>query len=120
MAKAPTGGAKLGVVGGTDATEEDLIGGAEPAPAKGKKTNAAKPAGIAAKQLKTFIERVERLDEEIKGLADDKKEIFSEMKGQGFDVKVVRKVIRERKVDAADRAEEEAVLDLYRHALGMA
>jgi uncharacterized protein (UPF0335 family) len=76
--------------------------------------------GIAAGQLKSFIERIERLDEEKKGIADDIRDVFAEAKGQGFDTKVMRKVIALRKKDAAERQEEEALLDLYMHALGMA
>lgn len=77
-------------------------------------------SGVARDRLKTFIERIERLDEEKQAIADDTKEIFSEAKGEGFDVKVIRMIIRIRKQDANERAEHEAILDLYLHALGMA
>jgi uncharacterized protein (UPF0335 family) len=81
----------------------------------------AKTAGtVASKQLKSFVERIERLEEEKKGIADDIRDVFAEAKGQGFDTKVMRQVIRLRKKDAAERQEEEALLDLYMHALGMA
>jgi uncharacterized protein (UPF0335 family) len=77
-------------------------------------------AGTAAsKQLKSFVERIERLEEEKKGIADDIRDVFAEAKGQGFDTKVMRQVIRLRKKDVAERQEEEALLDLYLHALGM-
>jgi len=77
-------------------------------------------AGTAAsKQLKSFVERIERLEEEKKGIADDIRDVFAEAKGQGFDTKVMRQVIRIRKKDVAERQEEEALLDLYLHALGM-
>jgi uncharacterized protein (UPF0335 family) len=75
---------------------------------------------VAAGQLRAFIERVERLEEEKKTIADDIKEVFAEMKGTGFDTKAVRKIIRLRKQDQAERQEEEAILDLYMAALGMA
>jgi len=76
--------------------------------------------GVAAGQLKAFVERIERLEEEKKGIADDIRDVFAEAKGQGFDTKVMRQVIRLRKKDASERQEEEALLDLYMHALGMA
>ena len=69
--------------------------------------------------LRAFIERVERLEEEKKTIADDIKEVFAEMKGVGFDTKAVRAIIRLRKKDQAERQEEEAILDLYKAALGM-
>ena len=74
---------------------------------------------VAAGQLRAFIERVERLEEEKKTIADDIKEVFAEMKGVGFDTKAVRAIIRLRKKDQAERQEEEAILDLYKAALGM-
>jgi uncharacterized protein (UPF0335 family) len=73
----------------------------------------------ASRQLKSFVERIERLEEEKKGIADDIRDVFAEAKGQGFDTKVMRQVIRLRKKDVAERQEEEALLDLYLHALGM-
>ena len=76
--------------------------------------------GVAAGQLKSFVERIERLEEEKKGLSDDIRDVFAEAKGQGFDTKVMRQVIRLRKKEPAERQEEEALLDLYMHALGMA
>jgi uncharacterized protein (UPF0335 family) len=74
---------------------------------------------VAAGQLRAFIERVERLEEEKKTIADDIKEVFAEMKGTGFDTKAVRTIIRMRKQDHAERQEAEAILDLYMAALGM-
>ncbi|MBN9039536.1 MAG: DUF2312 domain-containing protein [Rhizobiales bacterium] len=74
---------------------------------------------VAAGQLRAFIERVERLEEEKKTIADDIKEVYAEMKGTGFDTKAVRAIIRMRKKDQAERQEEEAILDLYKAALGM-
>lgn len=76
-------------------------------------------SGFAAEQLRSFIERVERLEEEKAALTADIREVYSEAKGQGFDTKIMRQVIRMRKLDTADRQEQEAVLDLYLTALGM-
>lgn len=81
---------------------------------------ASGPQAVAAGQLRAFIERVERVEEEISALQDDRKEIFAEAKATGFDVKAVRTLIRLRKKDEAERQEEEAILDLYKSALGMA
>lgn len=74
---------------------------------------------VAAGQLRAFVERVERLEEEKKTIADDIKEVFAEMKGTGFDTKAVRAIIRLRKQDQEERQEAEAILDLYKAALGM-
>ena len=75
---------------------------------------------VAAGQLRAFIDRVERLEEEKKTISEDIKEVYAEMKGTGFDTKAVRTLIRLRKKDQAERQEEEAILDLYKAALGMA
>lgn len=75
---------------------------------------------VAAGQLRAFIERIERLEEEKKTIADDIKEVFAEAKGTGFDTKAMRTIIRLRKKDKAEREEEESILDLYKTALGMA
>ncbi len=69
-------------------------------------------------QLRAVIERVERLDQEKSEIAEQIKEVLAEAKGNGFDVKAIRKVVRLRKVDRAKRQEEEAILDLYMHAIG--
>jgi len=79
----------------------------------------ADTGGVAAGQLRSFIERIERLEEEKKALSDDIRDVFAEAKGNGFDTKVMRQVIRLRKKEPAERQEEEAILDLYMHALGM-
>ncbi len=79
----------------------------------------AETGGVASGQLKSFVERIERLEEEKKGIADDIRDVFAEAKSQGFDTKIMRQVIRLRKKDTAERQEEEALLDLYMHALGM-
>jgi uncharacterized protein (UPF0335 family) len=69
-------------------------------------------------RLKTIIERIERLEEDKAAIAGDLKEVFAEAKGEGFDVKILRKVIRLRKQDKVKRQEEEALLDLYLSAIG--
>jgi len=74
---------------------------------------------VAAEELRQFIERFERLDAEKKDIADQQKEVMAEAKARGYDTKVLRKVIALRKREPDDVAEEEAVLDLYRQALGM-
>lgn len=76
--------------------------------------------GVAAGELRAFIERIERLDAEKKEIADQQKEVMAEAKGRGYDTKVIRKVVAMRKRDADDLAEEEAVLEMYKSALGMA
>lgn len=75
---------------------------------------------VTADELRQFIERIERLDAEKKDLAEQQKEVMSEAKGRGYDTKVLRKLIAIRKRDANDLAEEEAVMDMYKEALGMA
>ena len=75
---------------------------------------------VAAGQLRAFIERIERLEEEKKTITDDIKEVYAEAKGTGFDTKAVRTIIRLRKKDQAELQEEEAIIDLYMAALGMA
>jgi uncharacterized protein (UPF0335 family) len=74
---------------------------------------------VAAGQLRALIERIERLEEEKKDVAESIKEVFAEAKGTGFDTKAIRTIFRLRKKDQAERQEEEAILDLYKAALGM-
>lgn len=74
---------------------------------------------VAAGQLRAFIERVERLEEEKKTIGEDVKEVYAEMKGTGFDTTAVRDLIKLRKQDQAKRQEREAILDLYKSAIGM-
>lgn len=76
-------------------------------------------SGFAAGQLKSLIERIERLEEEKAALTADIREVYAEAKGHGFDTKIVRQVVRMRKQETADRQEQEAILDLYLSALGM-
>jgi uncharacterized protein (UPF0335 family) len=78
------------------------------------------PANFAKDQLRSIIERIERLEEEKAALSEDIKEVYAEAKGNGFDTKTLRTVVRLRKQDSSERAEQEALLDLYMHALGMA
>lgn len=75
---------------------------------------------IAADQLRLFIERIERLEEEKKGIADDIRDVYSEAKGQGYDAKIMRQIVRLRKMTNDDRQEMEAVLETYKAALGLA
>jgi uncharacterized protein (UPF0335 family) len=74
---------------------------------------------VAAGQLRALIERIERLEEEKKTIAEDIKEVYAEAKGNGFDTKAIRTIIRLRKQDLAERQEAETILDLYKAALGM-
>ena len=75
--------------------------------------------GVAAGQLKSFVERIERLEEEKKGIADDIRDVFAEAKGQGFDTKIMRQVVKLRKMDSNDRQEQEELLHLYKRAVGL-
>jgi uncharacterized protein (UPF0335 family) len=93
--------------------DEDLVGGTDGL--KGHNSG-----GAAGAQLRAFVERIERLEEDKKAIADDIKDVYAEAKGTGFDTKALRKIVAERKQDQAERLEFETILDLYRHALGMA
>ena len=75
------------------------------------------PADVAGDQLRTIVERIEQVEEEIRELTEAKKEIFFEAKGKGFDVKVLREVIRVRKQDPKERDEHETLLDMYMQAI---
>ena len=74
---------------------------------------------VAAGQLRAVVERIERLEEDKKAIADDIKDVYAEAKGTGFDIKALRTIVRLRKKDQAEREEEESILDLYKAALGM-
>lgn len=76
--------------------------------------------GVAADQLRSIIERVEKLEEEKAGIGADIRDVFAEAKGNGFDVKAIRQIIKIRKMDASERDEQETILDTYLRALGMA
>jgi uncharacterized protein (UPF0335 family) len=75
---------------------------------------------VTADQLRLFIERIERLEEEKKGIADDIRDVYSEAKSNGYDAKIMRQIVRLRKMTNDDRAEMEAVLETYKSALGLA
>jgi uncharacterized protein (UPF0335 family) len=75
--------------------------------------------GIAGERLRSFIERIERLEEEKRTLAADIKEVYAEAKGTGFDTKTMRQIIRIRRMDKDDVDEQETLLDIYKRALGM-
>ncbi|MDT8759890.1 DUF2312 domain-containing protein [Sphingomonas psychrotolerans] len=74
---------------------------------------------ISAEQLRLFIERIERLEEEKKGIADDIKDVYAEAKSTGFDVKTMRSIVRLRKMEKHHRDEADALLETYRNALGL-
>jgi uncharacterized protein (UPF0335 family) len=74
---------------------------------------------VAADQLRLFIERIERLEEEKKGISDDIKDVYAEAKSNGYDTKTMRAIVRLRKMETHARQEADALLDTYRHALGL-
>ena len=86
--------------------------------AKGKPQSS--PDSVAQDQIRTIVERIERMEEEKRAISDDIKDVYAEAKGNGFDTKVLRQIVRIRKQDASERAEQEALLELYLTALGMA
>lgn len=75
--------------------------------------------GVAAGELRQLIERVERIEEDERDARDQKKEVYAEAKGRGYDIKAMRQIVKLRKRDRDDIAEEEAILEMYRSALGM-
>jgi uncharacterized protein (UPF0335 family) len=75
--------------------------------------------GLSAEHLQQFVERLERLEEEKKNIAEDLKEVFAEAKGAGFDVKTIRQILKIRKIEANELEEQEYLLDTYKRALGM-
>jgi len=92
---------------------------AQAAAEKAAEDNVTRPAIFAKDQLKAFVERVERLEEEKKGIADDIRDVYAEAKGNGFDVKALRRIVQLRKLDVNERKEQEAILETYMAALGM-
>ncbi len=84
-----------------------------------KDTTANDTGGVSGQRLKAFIERIERLEEEKSGLAEDVRDIYAESKAVGFDVKIIRRVIKLRKMDAEKRREEDELLELYKAAIGL-
>ncbi len=79
----------------------------------------AEIGGIAADRLRTFVERIERLEEEKAAITADIREVYAEAKGAGFNAKILRQIVRLRGLDQADRREQEAMLELYKRALGL-
>lgn len=79
----------------------------------------AEVGGLAADRLRSIVQRIERLEEEKKALAADIREVFAEAKSAGFDTKILRQVLKLRKLDRAERQEQEALVELYQQALGM-
>src|SRR3954469_20248201 len=80
----------------------------------------ADPVGIAGERIRSFVERIEQLDTELQELNEQKKEVFAEAKGEGFDVKVLKEIIRLRKQDQDERDEHETLLDVYMRAMDTA
>ena len=79
----------------------------------------AEIGGIAADRLRTFVERIERLEEEKAAITADIREVYAEAKGTGFNAKILRQIVRLRRLDQADRREQEAMLELYKRALDL-
>ena len=77
----------------------------------------SRKGGVAGDQLRAFVERIERIEEDIKALNEDKKEVYAEAKGEGFDVKILREVIKLRKQDQDELDEKQSLLEIYLHAL---
>jgi len=100
-----------------DAAEEQVAGPGHNSDKSEEESNDV--GGIAAKKLQSYVERIERLEEEKKNIADDIKEFYSAAKGEGFDPKIMRQVVRLRKIESSERQEQEALLHLYMHALGL-
>ena len=96
--------------------EPEVQAAEAPAP---QEAEARDVGGVAGERLRSFIERIETLEEEKTALADDIKEIYAELKGVGYDAKTVRKIVSLRKKDAEKRREEDELLDLYKTAVGM-
>lgn len=93
-----------------------MADGSGPAP---RTDNKAKAGPVAAEELRAYIDRIERLEEEKKSLGGDIREIYAEAKGNGFEPKIMRKLVSLRRMKAADREEEEALLEVYRSAIGL-
>ena len=93
--------------------------GADGAEQSGTQDEPTRVGGIAADHLRSYIERVERLEEEKRALMADIREVYAEAKGNGFEPKIMRRLVSLRRMDSADRQEEDALLDLYRQAVGL-
>lgn len=103
---------------GPELSQEETTVAPKVAP-KQAQSEASDVGGVAGERLRSFIERIERLEEEKKALAEDIKEIYAEAKAVGFDAKTMRKIVALRKLDTEKRREEEEILDLYKSAIGM-
>jgi len=110
----------------SEVDEDDLVGDptahtsdGQARPNTGSESASDASYRVTADELRQFVERMERLDQEAKDIAEGKKEVMAEAKGRGYDTKALRKILAERKRDQNDLAEEAAVLDMYREALGM-
>ena len=101
----------------SDAVDSDIGTGTAKGTSSKKETNGT--SEVAADRLRSFVERIERLEEEKRELANDIKEVYAESKSSGFDTKILRKVISLRRMEVADRREQEELLEVYMHALGM-
>lgn len=101
------------------ATPENVVEEANAAPAAASPQYKKEVGGVAVERLRSLIERIERLEEEKKGIQSDIRDIFAEAKSAGFDVKIMRAVIKLRKMNAADRDEQELVLETYKRALDL-
>lgn len=88
-------------------------------PSSSSTASSSDVGGVAGDRIRSFIERIERLEDEKAAIADDIKEVYAEAKGVGFDVKTIRKIVSLRKVDDEKRKEADELLDLYKSAIGM-
>lgn len=100
-------------------SNDDILGDEVPASNRNTSKKDNQAHGVARDQLRAFVERIERLEEEKKTVADDIKDVYGEAKAMGFDTKILKKAIALRKKDDQERMEEEMILHTYLHALGM-
>ena len=114
----PTADGTVGTDHNATPLPKDAAGQLDLKDPKGKKSR-NRPGGMNVGRLQSFVARLEKLDEERRAIGGDIKNVYSEAKGVGYDVKTMRKIVQLRKMDAADRAEQETLLDVYKHALGM-
>lgn len=102
-----------------DTVETPLLSESDVQLPASKGHNSKRVGGVAVDQLKSIIGRVEKLEEEKAGIGADIRDVFSEAKGNGFDVRAIRQIIKLRKMDSQDREEQETILDTYLNAMGM-
>jgi uncharacterized protein (UPF0335 family) len=110
---------RAGALPGCTVSLDALCSGEDDTMAKPVSEEEIKSGGVAVDRLRSLVERIERLEEERKALGSDIKDIYAEAKSAGFDIKVLRQLIRIRKQEAAEVEEQETMLDIYRRALGM-